>query len=796
MQFSNINKILLLALTFFYNCTLITPIVADQSPDVEQMQEQTDAATVEQSLADFPPELLELLQKEQATLFEKLLGSTLDQFKRFDTIAEYYAQVINNNQLQNINKKEAISHIRNLRGLFNSLKTSSYVVVEPTSIKILSDLIKALIEHFKFISNNGLTILPEIDLQACITRSASEELDLEALEKQITTNEKELANIEQQSKYLGLSLFNRAYRKTEQFISDYGLVRKALIGMGLGLATYILIAPLREEWVQNIPVLNELKKFIGDRPKVNPLTNEDNLETLTPFGKIDYYTGKHGVGIVDLSLPSLLTIPVIANFYARDWNNLSAWFKKNLESVRGKLRGGPIERTVESWIIEPKLRFKDIIGKEHIKNELMRIVNFIEDQDRYIRAGNRPETGYLLMGKSGTGKSAIAEALAGEMKDRLDKVKFFNFSPADIKRIPGQLEGVMAYAKDNAPCVVFIDEIDMTLWQRERDAAGTSLALTTLSGVMTKDIEHTVILIGATNRPQNLDSALLRKGRFGKQLFFDNPTYQDRITFLQKELENRGISTISENYLKRISAESENAILPQIAAVIEKALYYAKISNETLSEQHIERAFDEEIRQIIFDKPTISDKDLKLISVHEAGHAIATILLDSSKRLVKSTILPVMAKIQEEAIWMKYWQKNNQKPIEQGKTFIANSSTNALNLESYDDLVKQIKIELAGHAAEVVIYSRSSYRHHMTDRERALAIAKHLFAKGLPLDQVDDNQLKNINQQAMSFLDACEAEMVQLFTQYKDMLLKLADALATKQTMTATEVQECIHVQK
>lgn len=801
MKISNKNKFIILLLLFSFSTSFVPTRAADEAttPEVQQSHELP-------SLDQLDPELLELLKKEQADLLEPMLGRILDQIKKIDSIFELWAQIVNNNQLRNGNKKEIIEQITFWRkNIIGQLMKSSHVVVDPVSIKILGDITKALIAHLDLIAQNGLKDFPELPFEDIITRSANEEIDFEAIAKTIEQNEIRLAKLDRESKYIGLTFFNRLYRKSEQFASDYGVLNKLFIGCGVTLAGYILIGKLDSRIADNIYGVHWLKeKFFKDAPKYGLTANPNgegniltvsNWERLSIFGKLQHYLSKEeGLGILNLTIPELLTIPVIASFYRSDYQGFVTWFKKNLETVRGKLRGGPIEHKVESWDKEPQFRFKDIIGKEHIKNELMRIVHFIRDQDRYIRAGNRPETGYLLLGGTGTGKSAMAEALAGEMKDALaelglaDKFHFYSYSAADIK-FWGGIDVVVWKAKQNAPCVIFIDEMDMTMWQRDRDADNTSLALTTLSGVMTKDIEHTVIIIGATNRAKNLDSALLRKGRFGKLLFFDNPTYQDRLAFLKQELENRSIITIADEYLARLAAESDKCILPQLSAVIEKALYYAKVNNETLTEEHLERAFDEEIRQIIFDNITIPDNELQLIAVHEAGHTLATLLLNTEQQLVKTTLLPVMAHIQEEAVWMKYWEnKNRQKPVEHGKTFVAQSIQNSLNIESYDELIKQLKLELAGHAAEMVVYGNSSFRHHISDRERALAIAKQLAAKGLQLDMLDERQREKINQQAMEILERCEQEIMQLLNAHKEKLMKLADALKEKVTMTASDV--------
>jgi cell division protease FtsH len=739
----------------------------------------------------------------QEDIIELHVRPTLELFKKFDFILENLAQVINNNQLKGCDKAKALDHLKLLRFNIFQIQKSSALINDQMSIKLLNVLFKGLADHIRTLIQNRFSKLEEPNFENLvkdtITRGAP---SFDALRKDISDNEQLIKTIESEANRIGLSVFNRAYRRVEKFMDDYQVLPrtgKLLIGALIG---YVLISRIPGQYV---PDTEDVQKFgeqkvlelikqsedswltklqnftFGQNVRVNDLTKKiTNSSFVKTPGWIEYYL--KNIGIADLTFPALITWKLFENQISDTFRDSRVWAEKKWEIFRSYLRGGPIVRKVEKWDKEPTVRFKDVIGREHAKDILWRVVEYIRDHERFDRAGIIPAAGYLLAGPSRTGKTYIAEALAGEIKDALeaqgitDKFNYIYFTAAEV--LQWGIAPIMAYAKHHAPCVLFIDEIDMLGAQRDRNAQTLSELLTAMSGaMMNADNSRQVIMLAATNAPQNLDYALLQPGRFEKTIWFTYPTLAERAHFLDRELEKRAILTINSNYLYKLAQETEGMSFEGLRAIIVTALQYARSEGEVLNEMHLERAFDEESRLIIFEDPRISEQERKLIALHQAGHAIATMLLNGNQSVAKVTICPVNVKPKEEPVWMKYVdEKEKQESVEYGKLFLV-KKPDAGAFSGHDDLIAQCKIDLAGHVAEKLLLGNTGYTYHRHDNQKALAMAKYITFRGMKESELPKEQCKKLQQDAYQLMQQCEAEVSELLSKHKDKIQTTAQAL-------------------
>lgn len=815
-KISNSIYFILLNVFLIFNVS-IAPLCADSSvsPERDQAQMQIPSAMINEYL-------------------ESCLKPTLKLYEQLDFICEHLAQVINNQQLRNIDKKEVVAHIKYLRSTIQEIKKGSYVVVDPYSIKALLSIVEALIEHMRIVVANGMKQLPELHLEQVIKRSLEEDnVNFEQLEQQLKNNEKIIKQLDNEAQNVGLSFFNRSYRRVEKFSSDHHLVSRSAKALLLGVGLYIVLSRLDDQTIRDMtgiqdPIknpsivpqgyyskfvnnfINFKQNYFGQKLYYNEMNHQlgnspQEIETAyknaTWLGKLEGFLGKHRLGIIDLTIPPLITCATLAKPFANNWQQFTIWSQKKWESIRSRLRGGPVDKKVESWKKEPKVRFKDIIGKNHHKNVLGRVVDYIRDHERYDRAGIAPEAGYLLAGPSRTGKTYLAEAVAGEVKDVLlekgiTDVNFFAFNAADV--IEWDIEIIMQLAYQSAPCVLFIDEIDMCGWQRERDAKALSKVLTAMSGCMNKDRSKTVIVIGATNKPQNLDQALLQKGRFGKILWFDYPTFEDRFTYLMRELENRSIMSIDESYIKKLAQETDRCSFDDLNAILVTALQKSKTEGRALQEEHLEQAFDEEIRHVMLDDLPLPDDQKNILATHQAGHTLATMLLDGSEFLTKVTIRPISKKIQEECVWAKYSfdgkSKKEQQPqeqIEYGKIFSSKPNHND-TIKTQAELLNMIKVELAGHEAETILLGASGHTYHKNDKSKALQMAKYVVFEGMNENELPKGTRDELSKKAYALLIACQKEVNELLEQYKNKLVLIAKTLQEKLTLSHAELVELL----
>lgn len=480
-----------------------------------------------------------------------------------------------------------------------------------------------------------------------------------------------------------------------------------------------------------------------------------------------------------------------------------SWLGARLAYVASFLRGGPVKRQMDLWAEkEIRITFDDVIGNEHAKETLFRIVSYLVDYEKFDRAGIIPETGILLVGPPRTGKTFIAEALAGTIKMMLrekgsnETIRLLSFTAAELKQYG--ISTVLLGAKALAPVVLFIDEIDTGRFQREGDAAALGelqVAMSTLN----RDKSKKVIILAATNKPENLDYALLEPGRFGKHIDFTYPTFSERKEYLQRELSKRS-ANIAEEYIDKLSHESENCSYDALNEVIVTALQKAKVRGSVLTWEDLDSAFDEEINKIIIDEETIPEAEQYVIAAHQAGHAYMRILLNASLQLTKVTIRPTSAKINEQAVISKYFDNNNtnknqkeSKTIEYGKVFTAHN-TNSLKFETYQDLVNELIISLAGHVAEKILFESCSYSYHTSDNDLALSMAKHIMFGGMQEKDMPKKIKEQKLTEAYELVQKYEKEATDLLTAHKKELIVITNILFEQKTLLAGDIMQILEL--
>ncbi|MDR3550620.1 MAG: AAA family ATPase, partial [Candidatus Babeliales bacterium] len=490
-------------------------------------------------------------------------------------------------------------------------------------------------------------------------------------------------------------------------------------------------------------------------------------------------------------------------------NDSYNWFKKKIVAAHNNLLGGAYasrKTASDDGMIsnkEPRITFDDIVGMEHAKDVLSLIVKYIEDPERWDRAKIAPEKGYLLTGPTRTGKSYMAEGLCGEIKRALkaqnrnpDEFGFYEISATLIQE--KGMEVVMHAFKSVAPCVLFIDEIDLLGLQR---AGGNSMLLNqflvSMSGALDSDPKKQIIILAATNKPENMDEALKQPGRFGKEIRFDYPNFNYRKSYLTKRLSPLGINLDAFD-LDKIALQTAGCSFEKLNTVIKVAFSNAKKSGHTLTQKLLEKALDSEIRLIRMDEgKDIPIAEKTLISVHQAGHTLATALLKTTHEVSKVTILPVQAKLKEEMVWQAYYkeEEDKQNPIEYGKLF-THQKHDTLNINSKDEMINMCKIQLAGHIAEEILSGSSGYTYHKQDTDHAMQIATAIVCEGLRMDRLPKNIQSEMFDKAFKLLNTCKKEMRALFTEHKATLQAIANELQKNLTLTASQIETIMQTGK
>ncbi|TZF86110.1 ATP-dependent metallopeptidase FtsH/Yme1/Tma family protein (plasmid) [Pedobacter sp. BS3] len=289
--------------------------------------------------------------------------------------------------------------------------------------------------------------------------------------------------------------------------------------------------------------------------------------------------------------------------------------------------------------------FNDVAGLEEAKQEVMEIVDFLRNPKKYTNLGGKIPKGALLVGSPGTGKTLLAKAVAGEAQ-----VPFFSLSGSDFVEMfvgvgASRVRDLFKQAKDKAPCIIFIDEIDAIGRARGKNniVGGNDERENTLNQLLVEmdgfGTDSGIIILAATNRPDVLDSALLRPGRFDRQISIDKPDLNGREQIFKVHLQP--IKLAKDVDAKKLSAQTPGFAGAEIANVCnEAALIAARKDKQEVDMQDFQDAIDRVIGGLEKKNKIISPEEKRIVAYHEAGHAIAGWFLEHADPLVKVSIVP------------------------------------------------------------------------------------------------------------------------------------------------------------
>ena len=354
--------------------------------------------------------------------------------------------------------------------------------------------------------------------------------------------------------------------------------------------------------------------------------------------------------------------------------------------------------------------FDDVAGAEEEKEELMEIVEYLRDPEKFTRLGARVPKGVLMVGPPGTGKTLLARAVAGEAG-----VPFFSVSGSEFVEMyvgvgAARVRDLFAQAKANAPAIVFIDEIDALARKRATDLyTGNEERETTLNQLLVEmdgfTTEENIILIGATNRADVLDPALMRPGRFDRQVHVGYPDIKAREAILKVHIKEKplapevDLSEVAKNTTGFTGADLENLL--NEAALLAAKRNKDAIGNEELKEAAVKVMMGAEKRS-----RKVTDKERRLTAFHEAGHAVATYHLDTQDPVTEVSIIPrgsaggyTMSTPQEDKMYM-----------------------------SRNEMLDELVTLLGGRVAEAIVLGDISTG-ASNDLERATALAKGMITR-------------------------------------------------------------------
>ena len=441
--------------------------------------------------------------------------------------------------------------------------------------------------------------------------------------------------------------------------------------------------------------------------------------------------------------------------------------------------------------------FADVAGQEEAKDALMEVVDFLHEPQKYTAIGAKLPKGVLLVGPPGTGKTLLAKAVAGEAR-----VPFFSISGSEFVEMfvgmgAAKVRDLFKQAGEKAPCIVFIDEIDAIGKKRDTGGyGGNDEREQTLNQLLAEmdgfDSSKGVVLLAATNRPESLDPALMRPGRFDRRVRVELPDLQGRVAILKVHGKHVHVDgDVDWDAIARATAGASGAELANI--VNEGALRAVRQGRKTVTQADLEESVETVIAGAQRKNAVISPEEKKLVSFHEVGHALVAALQTNSAPVTKITIIPRTSGA------LGYTMQ-----VDQGER----------NLMSRAELINKIATLTGGRAAEELIFGADNVTTGASnDIEQATKLARAMITRYgmseefdmVALETVQNQYLggdtsltcsaetaAQIDKQVVATVKAAHQKALALLRDHEEQLRSLAGYLLEKETITGEEFMKLL----
>ena len=437
------------------------------------------------------------------------------------------------------------------------------------------------------------------------------------------------------------------------------------------------------------------------------------------------------------------------------------------------------------------IRFADVAGEDEAKELLSEIVDFLHDPEKYRQIGAKLPKGALLVGPPGTGKTLLAKAVAGEAN-----VPFFSISGSDFVEMfvgmgAARVRDLFKEANKMAPCIVFIDEIDTIGKSRDNRMGGNDEREQTLNQLLAEmdgfDPTKGVILLAATNRPEVLDQALLRPGRFDRRIIVDRPNLAGRLATLQ--VHTRNIRLSEDVDLNKIAQATAGCVGADLANLVnEAALRAVRLGRRLVTQEDLLASFEFVIAGSEKKNSVLTEFEKKLVAYHEVGHAMVAYKQKNAEPVQKITIVPHTEGSLGYTLLMP----------EEDKT----------NLRTKDELMAKITVSMGGRAAEEVVMNTMT-NGASQDIQEATSIARNMVAMFGMSDEFGMMALGSVRNQYLDggygldcaqetaavmdkevkiLLDKCYRDAVALIRENLEDMHKVVAYLLEKETITGGEM--------
>ena len=442
--------------------------------------------------------------------------------------------------------------------------------------------------------------------------------------------------------------------------------------------------------------------------------------------------------------------------------------------------------------------FKDVAGQDEAKESLQEIIDFLHNPQKYTAIGAKLPKGALLVGSPGTGKTLLAKAVAGEAD-----VPFFYISGSDFVEMfvgmgASRVRDLFQQAAKVAPCIIFIDEIDAVGRSRDNRYGSNSEQEQTLNQLLSEidgfDSSKGIVCLAATNRPEILDKALLRPGRFDRRIIVDRPNLQGRLDTLK--VHTRKIRLSEDVDLRKIAQATAGAVGADLANLVnEAALRAVRHGRQAVNQEDLLVSFETVIAGTEKKNTVLTDMEKRLVAYHEVGHALIAALEKHSQPVSKITIVPHTSGALGYTMQMPEEEKF---------------------LSTADELRTELRTLVGGRAAEQVVFGIQTTG-ASNDIQRATALARNMVTQygmsekfGLMSTASVQNQYLDgqaymdcsqetaaeVDKEVMRILDSAYTDAKRILTENRQLLDEISEFLLVKETITGDELMAYVNADK
>ena len=439
--------------------------------------------------------------------------------------------------------------------------------------------------------------------------------------------------------------------------------------------------------------------------------------------------------------------------------------------------------------------FKDVAGQDEAKESLQEIIDFLHNPKKYTDVGAKMPKGALLVGSPGTGKTLLAKAVAGEAG-----VPFFSISGSDFEEMfvgvgASRVRDLFQQATKVAPSIVFIDEIDAVGRTRDTRFGTNDQTLNQLLGELDGfDSSKGVVILAATNRPEILDKALLRAGRFDRRIIVDRPNLQGRLDTLK--VHTRKIKLSEDVDLRKIAQATAGAVGADLANLVnEAALRAVRNGRKMVNQEDLLVSFETVIAGTEKKNTVLTDTEKRLVAYHEVGHALIAALEKHAQPVSKITIVPHTSGALGYTMQMPEEEKF---------------------LNTSEELMTELRTLVGGRAAEAVVFGVKTTG-AANDIQRATALARNMIAQygmsealGLMAPATVQNQYLDsqaymdcsqdtaalVDREVQKLLEKAYNDAKQILTDNRELLNEISEYLLTKETITGDELMAYVNADK